>query len=386
MGFLKKKKKLDKIKNNKPILIQEKLTNKFAAIYMSNLKNTQYPAKEQLVLAKDKVEISLTEELCNEEVINSLSIDLQDDVNSKGKISFDLLKLDFYNWLEKHPLKIPEPAKTTELINWRAALTALIGTILGGYLLPLFFLLIMNKADASRLGMIIGGPLGAGLIIFFHCYISKNRKIKSAFLIGLGLVTVADIFFTAKAASGLGGLWRSLKGKNKGFSPFLKRIFSYFIILIILVLAKRKVIFDQEDYRKIVDNSIYLWLTGSFEFIQNWLRQPSKDEDQNDKSMNDLIECIYKIHQSPKEYLVDVASEMIVTAKNLGIEGIEGEPVFISDKFIKPDEFEWNDDSEKTYNAFGVIEEGDKVYIEKKAIIKDGIVIKKGIARKIRRR
>lgn len=385
MKFLKKKKNLNKTKEEKSFSIQEKLTSKFTAIYMSNLKDTQYPAKEQLVLAKDKVEISLTEELCNEEVINTLSTNLQDDINSKGNISIDLLKLDFYNWLEKHPLLIPEPAKTTELINWRAALTALIGTILGGYLLPLFFLLIMNKADASRLGMIIGGPLGAGLLILFHCFISKNRKIRSGILIGLGFVTIAEISIKLKTAGGFFGFWRFLKGKAKG-SSFIKRIFSYFMIFVIVLLAKRKVTFDQDDYRRIVKNSIYLWLTGSLEFIHNWLQLPSKDEDHSDKSLNDLIECIYKIHQSPKEYLADVASEMIVTAKNLGIEGIESEPVFISDKIIKPEEFEWSADSDKVYNAFGVIEEGDKVYIEKKAIIKDGIVIKKGSVRKVRRK
>ncbi len=386
MSLFKKNKKQEEEKQKESNSLQEKLTNKLTSIYMANLHESQYPTKVQLDLAKDKVELSLPNELCNEEVFNKISENINEKKKSEDKISVDLMKLDFISWLNKHPLIMPEPSKTTELINWRAALTALIGTILGGYLFPLFFLLIMNKTDASRLGMIIGGPLGAGLIIFLHCYISKNRKIKSTFLIGLGIVTITDIFFTAKAASGLGGLWKAIKGKNKGFSSFIKRLFSYLMILIILILAKRKVVFYREDYRKIVKNSIYLWLTGAFEFIHNRLIKPIKSKQHNNNEINDLLECVYKIHQCPKDYLVDVASEMIVAAKKIGIEGLEEEPVFIKDKLIKPEEFEWSNESEKTYNTIGLVEEGDKVYIEKKPIIKEGVMLNKGTVRKIRRK
>ena len=72
-------------------------------------------------------------------------------------------------------------------------------------------------------------------------------------------------------------------------------------------------------------------------------------------------------------------------ARNAGIEGLDGEPVFISGESLSPETLVWVSELETQYDAIGLIEVGDQVIIEERPLIRNGEILKKGVARKKRK-
>jgi len=360
-------------------LVRKNIIDKSTAIYISNIREDEYPEDNILKGAKEKIENLIIDELLNDKVLHSITKTNDTKKASQNNASVDLLKLDIFSWLKNNPLKIPSPSKYSEIINWRISLTAIIGTILGGYLLPLFFVLIMNKPDALKLGMIIGCPLGSFIIVYLHCSISRNRVLKGSLFAGLAIFTVADIFLLFKSSSGFVGLWKTIRGKqkSKGFSSFLKRLLAYTLILLILLLAKRKTVYSIDDYRDVTRISIELWMDKVIMFIQNLIVLKPIDETQKPIDFTEIIEGLFKLKQAPNDELSEVVKELMITAKNIGIEGLEDTP-------NEPVEFILTEDLEKKYNKFGFIEIGQKVFVENEPIIINGKIFKKGLVRKVR--
>jgi len=358
------------------LLNRKNIINKSTAIFISNIKENEYPDDYILKMAKEKTESLIIDELLNDNVLQSITEINDTKRASQNNISIDLLKSEIYSWQKNNPLKIPNPSKYSEIINWRISLTAIIGTILGGYLLPLFFVLIMNKPDALKLGMIIGGPLGAFIIVYLHCSISQNRVLKGSLFAGLAIVTIADIFLLFKSSSGIVGLWKTIRGKQKtkGFSSFLKRLLAYTLILLILLLAKRKTVYSIDDYRDVTRISIELWMDKVIMFIQALIASKPIDEFKEEIDYAEIIESIFKLEQTPNNELSIAVEELIVTAKNSGAEFPQNESV----------ELIWEDDFENKYRKYGSIDEGQKVFIENPPVIVKGKVLKKGLVRKVR--
>ena len=80
-----------------------------------------------------------------------------------------------------------------------------------------------------------------------------------------------------------------------------------------------------------------------------------------------------------------MAASLLLEARNAGIEGLDGEPVFISGESLLPETVIWASELETQYDAIGLIEVRDQVIIEERPLIRNGEILKQGVARKKRK-
>ena len=81
-----------------------------------------------------------------------------------------------------------------------------------------------------------------------------------------------------------------------------------------------------------------------------------------------------------------VADELIQEAKNSGFAGLEGQPAFLTAESAEPEIIIWKKDFQNRYETFGDVVEGDRVRIERPAVVFDGRVVQRGLVRKVRDR
>jgi hypothetical protein len=82
-----------------------------------------------------------------------------------------------------------------------------------------------------------------------------------------------------------------------------------------------------------------------------------------------------------------VAYELIQEARNSGFEGLEGQPAFMAGtgaSGLRADTLTWANELQSKYETFGHVAEGDRVSIERPAVVFDGKVVQRGLVRKMR--
>lgn len=361
---------------------RQKLIDKAAIIYLDHLPEKDFPREEQLRSAIAEITDLVREELCErswlEQIGNSPAITEEDTL---------VIGLDFEEWIAGHPLQIPLPALVSELSGWKLAWAAMIGAVGGSLLLSGLFKLLMSSPDP---GVLIGGPAGAAALVMAVWYASQSRKIRLAIQSALGVASLAELWIVFASTAGLGGIWRALRGTpgSKMIPGFVKRIFLYLAVILFLKLAVRKPTYDRGSYRATVTMVLGLWVENAIQFLavrlQHSKAPATETENKVRNALKQLGVYLHKIHQSSREYLADTAAELLVKARSLGIEGLEGSPAFISGEKRGVRQMTWNKSLEEKYQGVGAVEEGDLVFIEQHPLIHEGKVIEKGLVRKVR--
>ncbi|MBN1997864.1 hypothetical protein JW935_09955 [candidate division KSB1 bacterium] len=247
--------------------------------------------------------------------------------------TFDTVMADFLDWINTNPLVLPLPVfhdipNSKRIVATTAAGSAL-GALLGAVLLNL-------SIQAPQIGLLIGGSVGSG-----------------------GLLSLVLASFRFKS---LGFISRLFMSKSKSY--------------------------NRQEYLNLLDSVIRLWLNNVFLLFRLLMeRQSAQNLTTDDRSLAVLYaDYLHKLYFASPESLPDVVAEMITRAHNLGIEGLAGEPAFLSGKDTVAEELVWNSELVKFYRTFGVIEAGDRVFVEEKPVIREGKVIKMGLVRKKRRK
>jgi len=104
------------------------------------------------------------------------------------------------------------------------------------------------------------------------------------------------------------------------------------------------------------------------------------------KAFRRLAKVIYALHQALPETLPVVADELIQEARNSGFEGLEGRPIFLGETESRQSVLTWKNELQGKYENFGHVAEGDRVSIERPAVVFDGKVVQRGLVRKVRDR
>ena len=127
---------------------------------------------------------------------------------------------------------------------------------------------------------------------------------------------------------------------------------------------------------------------STLQYLQNQLQATLETVPVKEKSIKNVLKqlgtYLHKLHQSSREFLVDATAELLSRARALGIEGLEGEPAFISGEKPQTGQITWDSSLAEKYDGIGAVEEGDLVFIEQKPVIHEGEIIEKGLVRKVR--
>lgn len=353
-----------------------KLVDDVSLQYVANLPEKRYPREEELRAAGGVAENAIKEALQQDWAESS----------EEGLSSEDLasMRLNFGRWITDFPLRIPNPPLVAELSGWRLALSAVIGCILGGLLFSGLFNLLM---DEPRIGMMIGGPVGAAAVILALFYAAENPKIRYSLQALLGAATVAELWI-GFSAIGLGGVWTALTGMaGAGVLGMMRRIGLYIAVIFFLKLGVRSPVYDRSEYQKLSSPFIDLWLRAADMYFKlEFLRlKPAESKAIAAGGLDELGLFLHKLQQSDADVLPEVAAELLVRARNLGVEGLDKTPVFISGESHQQEEFVWDNEAADKYNVLGAVESGDRVFVAEQAVVRDGKVIEKGLVRKVRR-
>lgn len=235
------------------------------------------------------------------------------------------------------PLRTPGPAGTAQTrpmtLGLAGAAGAVGGMMLGGALMRLAY-------DMRDLGLALGGPIGALLAVLLMCGAARVRLLTRV---------LPWLFVRPKAMRGA----------------------------------------SRSEHEKAVRAAVEQWVDWAIPMLavlcmnRMGLPQPQTDKD---KALKRLGKLIYSLHQSTPASLPVVAHELIQEAKNSGFEGIEGQPAFAQ---VGPQEKEimiWSTDLQSKYETFGHITDGDRVTVERPAVVFGGRIVQRGLVRKVRDR
>lgn len=351
--------------------------------FMSKLPDKGFPNESQLRDGQNTAEQVFQDMLCRESSLRELAGFEGDLTNKAG-----LVKLELADWMSNFPLQLPAPVFNERLNGIKLALAVVLGTFLGGIFLSGLFNFV---SDDPRTGFTIGTMLGAGGSVLLMWYASESRKLRRYLQGLLGVATAAEIAILFGKLSGVGAIWSALRISipGMGLLRVMRRFFLYIGVVFVLRFSVRRPEFDRLTYQKNVKVTFSQWLDHALTFIQTLAdKAPQAEAEIPEKIMvpKALGMCLHKIHQSSPDVLPEAAAEILQVARNIGVEGLDGEAVFLNGQAEQPAQFVWEATFENQYQPYGVVEAGDTVFVESRPLIQDGKVIEKGSVRKVRKR
>ena len=315
-------------------------------------------AKRQLVVAVEK---ALEAQLCTIPHLQQLW--------EKPTISPEALafaKVELSKWKHENPLPIPPYVYTEEMNGVKLAVVVMLGTLLGTLFLAGLFNLLL---DNPQTGQILGSLIGAGGSVLAMWYVSESKAIRQYLTAALGVATAAEVAIMFGKLTGMGALWGMLRPRflGRGILTGLRRFLAYAGIVFVLRMSVRQQVFDRPTYEKIFRQTLALWVKNAVTFLQS-LKHTAESTPHTGALETKLIKkfggYLHKLHRSRPEDLPIVASELILAARHLGFEGLDGEPQFLSRQTADTAPLIWSSDLAKTYDTVGAIEEGDAVFVE----------------------
>ncbi len=101
--------------------------------------------------------------------------------------------------------------------------------------------------------------------------------------------------------------------------------------------------------------------------------------------LRQLSRKIYSLHRASQDGLAVTADEVIQVARNLGFEGLDGQPEFMASAQGACETLVWHASLAGQYEMFGHITDGDSVRVERKPVVLEGKMMSRGLVRKVRK-
>jgi len=288
------------------------------------------PTTGDFTAAEDRAHTILKQELLSPASVTLVNggAPIDDDGVALIALSFDSIA---------RPLRTPGPTAGAETRPMTLALAGAAGAVggmmLGGALMRLAY-------DMRDLGLALGGPIGALLAVLLMCGTARFRL----------LTRILPWLFVRP---------KTMRGAVRS------------------------------DHEKAVRAAIEQWVDWAIPMLavlcMNRTGLPQQKTDK-DRALKRLGKLIYSLHQSTPTSLPVVAHELIQEAKNSGFEGIEGQPAFVEAGPQEKEIMTWSTDLQSKYEAFGHITDGDRVTVERPAVVFGGQIVQRGLVRKVRDR
>jgi hypothetical protein len=310
--------------------LRRDLVGKATTEYFVALDVVAGPTAGDFQAAEARANLVLKQDLLSDSVIALIDGGAQLDENTVARIalSFDAIA---------RPLRIPGPVALRETKTVTLALAAAVGVVAGMLALAPVMRLALDMRD---LGLLLGGPLGAWLAVLIAQRLARIRL----------LTRILPWVFTRPKA---------LRGAVRGEHE----------------TAVRTCIEQWVDWAVPMLALLCVYRSGV---------PPSGGD--RDEAVRRIGKLLYAVHQASAESLPVLAHELIQEAKNSGFEGLEGPPAFLDNVHTEREIVTWKPDLQNQYEAFGHIVEGDRVTVERPAVVFGGRVVQRGLVRKVRDR
>jgi hypothetical protein len=312
------------------VVLRRSVVNETTRAYFSALDVVGAPTPGDFEAAQARAHAVLKQELLSPDAVALINggTRLSDDSLALLALTFDTIA---------RPLRIPAPAMTARAKGITLALAGAAGAAIGmAVLAPL----LRMAYDMRDLGLVIGGPLGA-------------------FVVVLVVQRLARLRWAARILPWLFTRPKALRGSARA------------------------------EHDRVVRAVIEQWVDWAVPMLTTLCLHRSQTQEaatDKEKALRRIGKLVYALHQASAQSLPVVADELIQEAKNSGFAGLEGQPAFLAAERTEPEITVWKKDFQNRYEAFGDIAEGDRVRIERPAVIFDGQVVQRGLVRKVRDR
>ena len=280
------------------------------------------------------------------------------------------------------PLSIPKPQPISELSPLNLSLAGLVGALAGMVILAP---LLLHAVGSEIVGIVVGAPLGAAVLILGVCKAANNPRIQQ-WLVGiLSVAAIVEVWTLVTRGNILGGIWRKLGARGSGF----KRVFLFVTIAFFLSLANKQTSFDREEHQRLVRRVVDQWLEAAIVVLFSLCTvtlNKSEGEENAETTLYKLATRIQAIHRASAQSLPVVVDELLQEARNLGFEGLNDPVTRLGPESKERRSEVWREELKERYETFGHIEVGDSVLIEDEPVVFQGVVGKKGMVRKARHR
>jgi len=339
--------------------------------FFGKLPTEDVPSEQAVGAASEHARLTLGDDLLSEECLKQIA----GDAPTAAEQSFESAAA---------PLALPPPQSTTVLPPMRIAAAAAVGALAGLVLLAPISLLIVGSRDA---GILVGPPLGAFVLVLIAGWASKSKWLKRALIGVLGVATIFEVWRLVSA----GTVWGVLRGRLVGRRSALMRILTYIAIAFVLFIAKRKPVYDRDEYERTIQCAVEHWLDGALILLSSLAQpRPSANDagEQLDAVTRTLGGKLQELHAATLDNVPVVADELLHEAKRLGFGGMEGPALFLggADRKHVAKTLIWSVELGDRYDRFGHIEPGDEVTVEREPLVFEEHIKEKGLVRKMRGR
>ena len=266
--------------------LRGRILDSSVSAYFSSLGAGGFPSTTDLTQARSAAHSVLQKELLSGELLSAIcgGPDAHPD---------DLAALEM-EFVDLSPvLHVPPPECTLELSPKRVALAAALGAIAGMLLLAPLTRILLDMRDV---GLFVGPPIGALVLVLAVWYASKSKWLKGILMFALGGAIVGEAWQILTGGGLFRKLWRKLGGRGSG----IKRIFLYIAVIFVLVIAKRRPKYDLQEYRGTVRSAIVQWLDGVL-VVLIWLCGPDRQIQEKadlEPAIAELGEQIQSLHRA----------------------------------------------------------------------------------------
>ena len=353
--------------------LREGIVERSVSAYFGGLGGAAFPSEANLVEARSAARSALNKSLSSNEVLSAVCDDALGASEDHSALELRLGSL-------APVLDVPPPQSSLELSAKRVGLAGAVGAVAGMTLLAPLTRIFLDMRDV---GLFVGPPLGALLLILAVWHASKSKWLKGILVASLGVAAVGEAWQLLSGGGLFSTLWRRLRTRGSAF----KRVLLYLAVIFVLVITRRHPRYDRQGYEATVRAAVEQWLDEAFVLLI-WLCSnggASPREQELAPAIAELGERIHALHQASQENLPVAADELIQEARNQGFEGMEGSSQFLQGEVAKTTSFAWDRQLQRRYETFGQIEPGDNVIVQKEPVVLNGVVRKKGVVRKQRK-
>jgi len=306
------------------------LVDQAAQEYFRVLDLVRTPAAGDFQAAEARAHMVLKQEILSAEVLTPINAGIKLEERDLA-----LIALGFEGIAP--PLQIPGPPVIAEPKTLTLALAGAAGAAGGLFALAALLRLAVDMRD---LGLVIGAPVGALLAVLIAHRVARIRLLTRL---------LPWVFVRPRA-------WRG---------------------------AVRR------EHEKTVRACLVQWVDWAVPTLTVLCLHRAgtgATETDRDKALRRIGKLIYVLHRTSPETLPVVAHELIQEAKNSGFEDLEGLPAFLDQERAEREILTWEPTLRSKYEVFGHIVAGDRVLIERPAVILGGRVVQRGLVRKVRER
>lgn len=229
------------------------------------------------------------------------------------------------------PLAIAAPMSKSGPRLMPVAIAGAVGATAG---MLIFTPLAKLALDMRDLGLALGGPVGAAVAIMLYWRLSRSRLLQ---------------WITGSA---------SPARMDAGYQKTVARL------------------------------AIEQWLDTSL-VVMTLLCDSASGQVSDRKGAHEILRQlsgkIYALHHASQDALAVTADEVIQVARNLGFEGLDGQPQFMASTQATCETLVWYPSLAGQYEMFGDISEGDSVRVERDPVVLEGKVMARGLVRKVRK-